>query len=86
MKNFVQPGVYGLPVIAPAAGAVSGQVVIVGKIIGVAATTQPAGAEVEIACEGVFDLAKVPADVHAQGDVAKVDATGIVTLAGTTAI
>ncbi len=49
--------------------------VIVGKIIGVASCTVLAGAEVEIAVEGI-DLA-VPADVHAQGDVAKVDATGV---------
>jgi predicted RecA/RadA family phage recombinase len=59
MKNFVQPGEWGLTVIAPTGGVVSGQVVIVGSIIGIASTTQPAGAEVEIRCEGVYDLSKV---------------------------
>ena len=27
MKNFVQPGKYGMPVISPAGGAISGQIV-----------------------------------------------------------
>jgi predicted RecA/RadA family phage recombinase len=86
MKNFVQPGKYGMTVIAPAGGAVSGQIVHIGAIIGVAACTVAAGAEVEIATEGVFDLPKIVADVHAAGDVAKVDAAGNVDLAGTTVI
>ena len=55
--------------------------------MGVAATTQSAGAEVEVLTEGVVDLAKVPADALAQGAVAKVTpATGLVGAAGTAAI
>jgi predicted RecA/RadA family phage recombinase len=87
VKNFVQPGEYGLTVIAPTGGVTSGQVVIVGAIVGIASTTQPAGAEVEIACEGVYDLAKTPADALPAGAVAKVTpATGVVGAAGTAAI
>ena len=82
MKNFVQPGEYGLTVIAPSGGVVSGQVVVVGAIVGVAATTQPAGAQVEIATEGVFNLAKEPADLLTQGMTAKIDAGGNVSVSG----
>jgi predicted RecA/RadA family phage recombinase len=86
MKNFVQPG-STITVIAPAGGVTSGNVVIVGAIVGVAATTQPAGAEVEVSVEGVFDIAKTPADTLAQGAVAKVTpASGLVGAAGTAAI
>jgi predicted RecA/RadA family phage recombinase len=87
VKNFIQPGQYGLTVIAPAGGVTAGQVVIVGAIVGVAACNAAAGAEVEISPEGVFDIGKVPADALAQGAVAKVTpATGLVGLAGTAAI
>ncbi|MBV8708429.1 MAG: DUF2190 family protein [Acidobacteriaceae bacterium] len=82
MKNFVRPGEWGLTVIAPTGGVVSGQVVIVGSIIGIASATQPAGAEVEVRCEGVYDLPKTPADALAAGDIAKVDPAGVVSLAG----
>ena len=64
MKNFVRPGEWGLPVIAPTRGVVSGQVVIVGSIIGIASTTRRAGAEVEVRCEGVYDIPKTPADAR----------------------
>jgi predicted RecA/RadA family phage recombinase len=82
MKNFIQPGEYGLTVIAPAA-VTSGQVVVVGNIVGIAACSAGAGAQVEVATEGIFDLAKIPADTHAAGDIAKVDGSGNVSLAGT---
>jgi predicted RecA/RadA family phage recombinase len=86
MKNFVKPG-NTITVIAPAAGATSGSLVIVGDIVGVAATTQAAGAQVEVSVEGVFDLAKTPADVLTAGSTAKViPATGLVAAAGTLAI
>jgi predicted RecA/RadA family phage recombinase len=87
MKNFIQPGQYGLTVIAPTGGVTAGQVVIVGAIVGIAACTAAAGAEVEISPEGVFDLAKTPADALPAGAVAKVTpASGLVGLAGTAAI
>jgi predicted RecA/RadA family phage recombinase len=84
MKNFVQPGEYGLTVIAPAGGVTAGQLVIVHAIVGVAATTQPAGAQVEISPEGSFDLAKNAPDAFNPGDVAKVVAgSTIIAAAGT---
>lgn len=65
MKNFVQPGNV-IPVIAPYTVA-SGQGVLVGALFGVAAFDAANGAPVEIAREGVFDVAAVTADVVAQG-------------------
>jgi predicted RecA/RadA family phage recombinase len=89
MHNYIQPGDYGLPIIAPAA-VTAGQLVIVGAaIVGVAACDAAAGATVAIATEGVYDLAKNPPDAMAAGDVAKVTVTGsigTVAAAGTTAI
>jgi predicted RecA/RadA family phage recombinase len=61
--------------------------VIVGSIVGIASNAAAAGAEVEIATEGVYDLGKVPADALAVGAIAKVDpATGNVATAGTKSI
>ena len=77
MKNFVQSVERALTVIAPTGGVVAGAIVIVESIVGVATGTASAGAEVEIRPEGVYDLAKVPADALATGAIAKVDpATG----------
>ena len=45
MKNFIQPGDV-VTVTTPAGGVTSGQLVIVAAIVGVAATTQLAGADV----------------------------------------
>ena len=87
MRNFVQPGEYGLTITAPAGGVTAGQLVIVGAIYGVAACSAAAGAQVEIATEGVYDLAKNPPDAMAVGAVAKVvPATGVVSATGTAAI
>ena len=74
MKNFVQSGEWALPVIAPAGG-VAGAIVIVGSMVGVATGAASARAEVEIRPEGVYHLAKVPADALAAGALAKVDPT-----------
>jgi predicted RecA/RadA family phage recombinase len=87
MKNFVQSGEWALTVIAPTGGVVAGAIVIVGSIVGVAKGTASAGAEVEIRHEGVYDLAKLPADALAAGAIAKVHpAAGIVGAAGTKSI
>jgi predicted RecA/RadA family phage recombinase len=88
MKNYIQPGDYGLPIIAPAA-LTGGELVVLGAIIGVASCDAAAGASVAIAVEGVYDLAKTPADAMAQGDTAKVTVTGnigTVAVAGTVSI
>jgi predicted RecA/RadA family phage recombinase len=86
MRNFVQPGRV-VTIIAPTGGVTAGAVVIVGAIVGIASTTQPAGAEVEVATEGVFDLAKVTADALPAGAVAKVvTSSGLIGVAGTASI
>jgi predicted RecA/RadA family phage recombinase len=81
MKNFVQPGQYGVPVVTPNA-VVSGQVVVIGSLYGIAATDAAAGATVSLAMEGVYTLPKVPGDAYTAGAVAKIDATGTVNAAG----
>jgi predicted RecA/RadA family phage recombinase len=89
VKNFVQPGVYGLTVTAPTGGVTAGQLVIISAIVGVASCSAAAGAQVEIATEGVYDLAKNAPDALAVGAVAKVTVAasiGTVAAAGTAAI
>ena len=54
MKNYVQPGNV-VTMIAPA-DVKSGDLVVVGALAGVAAFDALAGAEVEVALTGVFDL------------------------------
>ena len=66
MKNYIQRG-ETLPVPAPSGGVTSGQLVVVGKIVGVAASTAAAGVDVELAVEGVFELPKVTTDVVTLG-------------------
>lgn len=67
MKNFIQSGV-NLTLPAPAA-VLSGEVVIVGGIVGVAAGDASIGADVDLTTEGVFDLPKVAANEFAVGAV-----------------
>jgi predicted RecA/RadA family phage recombinase len=66
MKNFVQEG-KTITVAAPA-NVASGQLVVVGSIVGVAAFDASSGADVEVTVAGVFELPKVATDVIAQGD------------------
>lgn len=66
MKNYVQKG-KTLTITAPAAVA-SGQLVVVGSIVGVAAFDAGLGADVEVVTQGVFELPKISTDVIAQGD------------------
>lgn len=65
MKNFVQAG-KTVTVIAPYAVS-SGMGVLVGAIFGIATFDAANGAPVEIAREGVFDVAAVTADTATQG-------------------
>lgn len=67
MKTFIQHGDC-LTVIAPAGGTISGELYKVGGIIGVAATTEIAGAQVVLKLGGVFGLAKISAQAWAIGD------------------
>ena len=66
MKNFIQDG-ETITLAAPA-DVVSGGVVVVGSIVGVASVTALSGADVEVQTEGVFELTKVTTDAIVQGD------------------
>jgi predicted RecA/RadA family phage recombinase len=58
---------------------VSGQLLQVGKFIGVASVNGNIGDTIEVALEGVFTLPKTPADVITQGQgLHFIPATGIV--------
>jgi predicted RecA/RadA family phage recombinase len=63
MKNFVQRG-ETLTLAAPY-NVDSGEGVLVGQIFGVASGDALNGADVDVVTEGVFDLAKLSADVFA---------------------
>lgn len=67
MRNFIQPG-ETITAIAPAGGIVSGAGLLIGSLFGVAAYTAAEDAEVEVAVEGVFELAKVNAQAWALGE------------------
>ena len=67
MKTFIQHGDC-VTVPAPAGGTVSGELYKVGGIIGVAATTEVAGAPVVLKLNGVFSLTKISAQAWAVGD------------------
>lgn len=68
MKNYIQPG-NTVTVAAPTGGVTSGDLVVVGSLIGVAACDAEEAAEVEIDTMGVFQLPKVTTDVVAAGDL-----------------
>lgn len=65
MKNFVQAG-SALTIPAPA-NVASGDVVIVGNIIGIANAAAASGADLDVTTTGVFNLPKVSGDVFAVG-------------------
>ena len=67
MKNYVQPG-NAVTAITPAGGVSSGAGVLIGNLFGIAATTEAATDEVEIATVGVFDINKVAGTAVAVGD------------------
>ena len=57
MKNYVQKG-ETLTVNAPAGGVASGAVVLVNKLLGIAAADAAEGAAFEVQVEGVFSVPK----------------------------
>ena len=73
MKNFVQPG-NTLDLSAPAALS-SGDVVQVGKLIGVAEKDAQSGETVAVSVVGVYSLNRNATDTFAQGDLVYWDAT-----------
>lgn len=87
MKNFLQAG-SNLTTPAPAALS-SGEVVLVGNIIGIANGAAASGADVDVTTTGVFELAKVGANSFAVGATVYYDATAKLatsTASGNTAI
>lgn len=79
MKNYVQPG-NTLTIPAPD-DVVSGQIVAVGGLIGVAAGDAADGEDLDLVTEGVFTLPKVSTDAVTVGATLYFDAgTGVVTL------
>lgn len=68
MKTLIQHGDC-LTVIAPAGGTISGELYKIGAIVGVAATTELAGAPVVLKLDGVFGLNKTSAQAWAVGDL-----------------
>jgi predicted RecA/RadA family phage recombinase len=72
MRNFIQPGV-NLTLPAPAA-IVSGEVIVIGELHGVAAGDAESGADFDLVTEGVYALDKVSTDVFAIGDYVFYDA------------
>ena len=79
--NFVQPG-HVVSLTAPGA-VISGALVQVGMLVGVAQVNAEAGAPVEVALEGVHELAKVSAQAWTEGQAIYVSATGLATTAAT---
>jgi predicted RecA/RadA family phage recombinase len=65
MKNYIEPG-DTLTVAAPAV-VNSGDVVIVGKLVGVATVNAASGAPVAVKLTGVFELPKVSAEAWTVG-------------------
>ena len=56
-KNFIRPGRI-VTLVAPTGGVLSGQAVQVGALFGIAAFDAIAGADVEVALEGIWELPK----------------------------
>jgi predicted RecA/RadA family phage recombinase len=77
MKNFIQPGNV-IDVAAPSGGVVSGALVIIGSVIGVAQTTEVAGVVVPLVTAGVFELPKASAQAWTVGTKVYWDATNSV--------
>lgn len=73
MKNFIQQGV-NLTVPAPA-NILSGEVVVIGELHGVASINAAEGEDLVFVTEGVFELPKVAADNFAIGAKVYYDST-----------
>ena len=82
MKNYVSPG-NNLTVAAPYA-VDSGQGVLIGQLFGIACGDAEVSAEVDIATVGVFDIAKVSADVFTVGAPVYFDTATKTARSGTT--
>lgn len=77
MKNYIQPG-NSITIPAPVA-VLSGDVVAVGALIGIAATDAASGEDVAISTRGVYELPKA-AEILNIGDAVEIDGSGAVTV------
>lgn len=73
MKNYIQPGNV-LTLVAGAGGVKSGELVVQGAIVAVAATSAAAGEEFEAKIGEVYELPKTAAEAWAVGDPVYFDA------------
>jgi len=86
MTNYIQQG-HVIDVVAPVGGYTSGDLVVVGTLVGIANTTVLAGEKCAISVEGVFEIPKltgalsVGAKVYSDAGAA-VDTTNTDTLVG----
>ncbi|MBK5933179.1 putative RecA/RadA family phage recombinase [Rhodovulum imhoffii] len=79
MRNYVQPGD---TITIPAPGPVlSGQIVTVGALTGIASGNAEIGENVALSVAGVFDLPKVDAEALALGDEVEVSGGEVTALA-----
>lgn len=74
MKNYVQSGI-SFDFTAPVGGVVSGEPVLISKILAVPVTTADAGDKFTGSIEGIFELAAATADTPSAGDLAYWDDT-----------
>jgi predicted RecA/RadA family phage recombinase len=81
MKNFIRDGNV-IPVIAGTGGVSSGDVVVAGNLIGIAAYDAIEGAEVEIALTGVYSLPKDGSTIDYGAPLHWVAASGHVSATG----
>ena len=81
MKNFIQPG-ETLTLTAPST-VTSGQLVVVGSIVGVANFDAASGDDIEVDIEGVFELPKVSGDAIVVGDKLYWNGTALTKTQGT---
>lgn len=81
MKNYIQKG-DTLTVSAPA-DVLSGDLVVVGSLMGVASWDATAGSDLELETEGVFELPKLASGAISVGDKLYWDGTQLTKVAGT---
>lgn len=74
MKSFIQHGDC-VTIPALSGGTVSGELYKVGGLVGVAASTEVAGAPVVLKLNGVFELTKISAQAWAVGDLVYMNTT-----------
>lgn len=67
MKNYIQPG-KSIDITAPAGGVVSGQITVIGSLIGVSNQNAAEGEPAVLDTEGVFEVPKTSALAVAVGD------------------